>query len=326
MSAVKGQATFLGDVYPGWLDETAPPPKRRDLYLVAIKAFLGWAGQDVTLEEVTRARAGAFISFLLDGTRTKATIDRYRSSLATLWRWLGEKGLVDRERNPWLDHPSIRTSGKAKRRTTRKGLNDPQLVKLLSTTYSGDGYRQAIADLTRLALVTGARLEELGDLRRADVEKQRDGFWLTIRKGKTEAAERKIPLHKSAEHIIRRRLCGKAEYVFSDLTPGPYGRRTHHVSKAYGRFRKQAGVSERGEDFHALRHTFTATLEGKGVPLSTIQLVVGHSRKKTMGTTAVYTKGERVNLRKTIETLRYSPAVMRLLVKEPRAPGAQRGA
>ena len=116
------------------------------------------------------------------------------------------------------------------------------------------------------------------------------------------------------------------EYVFSDLTPGPYGRRTHHVSKAYGRFRKQAGVSERGEDFHALRHTFTATLEGKGVPLSTIQLVVGHSRKKTMGTTAVYTKGERVNLRKTIETLRYSPAVMRLLVKEPRAPGAQRGA
>ena len=69
-----------------------------------------------------------------------------------------------------------------------------------------------------------------------------------------------------------RRLGGKAEYVFSDLTPGPYGRWTHHVSKAYGRFRQQAGVSERGEDFHALRHTFTETLEGKGVPLSTIQL------------------------------------------------------
>jgi hypothetical protein len=57
-------------------------------------------------------------------------------------------------------------------------------------------------------------------------------------------------------------------------------------------------------------------MEGAGVPLSTIQLLVGHSRKKTMGTTAVYTRGERVDLRKAIDRLRYSRAVMRLLAQK----------
>jgi integrase len=197
MRVVKGRATFIRDLYPRWLEETAPPPKRRDLYLVALKAFVAWAGQNVMVDEIGRKKAGEFISFLLDGTRTAATVDRYRSTLATLWRWLAEKGLVESDRNPWLDHPSIRTAGRAKAATKRKGLTDEQLVKLLSGTYSGQGHKEAIADLTRLGLVSGARLEELGNLKRTDVLKRRDGYWLTIQKGKTDAAAREIPLHKT---------------------------------------------------------------------------------------------------------------------------------
>ena len=33
-------------------------------------------------------------------------------------------------------------------------------------------------------------------------------------------------------------------------------------------------------------------MEDAGVPVHTIQLLIGHSRKQTMGTTAIYTKGE----------------------------------
>jgi len=54
-------------------------------------------------------------------------------------------------------------------------------------------------------------------------------------------------------------------------------------------------------------------MEGAGVALSTVQLLVGQIPKKTMGTRAVYTQGERVDLRKAIDRLRYSRAVMRLL-------------
>jgi integrase len=321
MRVVQGQASFVRDLYPRWLDETAPPAKRRDLYLVALRTFVAWAGENVTIEEVNRAKAGEFVSFLLDGTRAAATVDRYRSTLATLWQWLGEKGLVEQDRNPWRNHRGIRTAGRAKPAAKRKGLMDEQLIKLLSGSYTGEAYREAITDLVRLGLVTGARLEELGALKRTDVVQRKDGYWLSIEQGKTEAAARSIPVHKTAEHVIARRLQGNGAYLFSDLTPGPYGRRTHYVSKAYGSFRKQVGVSESRADFHALRHTFMSAMEGAGVPLSTIQLIVGHSRKKSMGTTATYTSGDRVDLRKAISRLRYSPAVMRLLRAEPRASG-----
>jgi len=106
---------------------------------------------------------------------------------------------------------------------------------------------------------------------------------------------------------------GKSEYLFGEITPGAYGRRSHHVSKAYGRYRKLVGVKEGGQDFHALRHTFTNMMEGTGVAIPTIQLLIGHSRKQTMGTTAIYSQGERVNLRKVISKLRYTPRVMRLI-------------
>jgi integrase len=100
---------------------------------------------------------------------------------------------------------------------------------------------------------------------------------------------------------------------FEEITPGAYGRRSHHVSKAYGRYRKLVGVKERGQDFHALRHTFTNMMEGAGVAVPTIQLLIGHSRKQTMGTTAIYSQGDRVNLRNVINRLRYPPRVMRLM-------------
>jgi hypothetical protein len=58
-------------------------------------------------------------------------------------------------------------------------------------------------------------------------------------------------------------------------------------------------------------------MEGAGVPVHTIQLLIGHSRKQTMGTTAIYAQGDRVDLRKVIKTVRYAPRVMKLLAHAP---------
>jgi hypothetical protein len=83
------------------------------------------------------------------------------------------------------------------------------------------------------------------------------------------------------------------------------------------------GVGERGQDFHALRHTFTGMMEGAGVAVPTIQLLIGHSRMASMGVTAIYSRGERVNLRKAINKLRYPSAVMRLLRTPEREGGRE---
>ena len=174
------------------------------------------------------------------------TVECYRSSLSTLWTWLEEEGITDLN-NPWSKHRSIRPTV----RTKRRPLSDEQLASLLIARYDTATYGQMLADLLRLALVTGCRLEELCVLRMADVLKHKDGYWLTITEGKTAAG------------------------------------------------------------------TFTAMMEGAGVPVHTIQLLIGHSRKQTMCTTAIYTRGERVDLRKVINKLRYSPQVMRLVARAP---------
>jgi integrase len=309
MRVVKGQATFIRDVYPSWLDETRPKPKQRDAHGKVMRDFMNWAGQGITIEETDRKKAGTYISHLMSArTLAPKTVERYRSSLSTLWTWLEEKGMTDLN-NPWFKHRSIRPTV----RTKRKPLSDRQLVSLLSGSYDTPTYRKVLADLVRLALVSGCRLEELCALKKADVAKRTDGYWLVITEGKTEAAVREVPIHQSVNQILDRRRRGKGEHLFDEITPGAYGRRSHHVSKAYRRYRKLVGVCERGQDFHALRHTFTAMMEGAGVPIPTIQLLIGHSRRKTMGTTAIYSQGERVNLRKVIKKLQYSRGVMRAI-------------
>jgi integrase len=312
MRVVKGEAHFIRDYYTLWLDETRPKPKQRDAHSKVIRDYLEWAGQGITVEETDRKKAGAYISHLMSarGLAPK-TVERYRSSLSTLWTWLEEKGIT--ENNPWSKHRSIRPTV----RTKRKPLSDEQLVSLLSGCYDTATYRQVLADLLRLALVTGCRLEELCALKKADVLKPKDGYWLTITEGKTAAAAREVPIHPSVNHVLDRRQRGQGEYLFGEITAGAYGRRSHHVSKAYKRYREMVGVGERGQDFHALRGTFTSMMEGAGVPVHTIQLLIGHSRRGTMGTTAIYTRGERVDLRKVISRLRYSSRVMKLVAHAP---------
>ena len=85
-------------------------------------------------------------------------------------------------------------------------------MKVLSGDFT-PRYTTILHDLVRLALVTGARLDELCALKVTDVHKREDGWWIDIQQGKTEAAVRKVPVHDSAAHVLERRK-GSAQ-VFS---------------------------------------------------------------------------------------------------------------
>jgi integrase len=163
-----------------------------------------------------------------------------------------------------------------------------------------------------LALLHGARLEELCALKSSDVHKRSDGYWMVITSGKTEAAQREIPVHPFAVSIIERRLEDNDEYLFRGLTAGgPDDKRSWYVSKAYGRFREQVGVDGPGQDFHALRNTFIECMEGLEVAESTTKLLVGHKRASMAY--GHYSKGQRVNLREAINKLDYGSDLMRAI-------------
>jgi integrase len=316
-----GAATFIRDASTSWLAERVGSvrPSVIDQQRAAINRYLEWAGEHTTVEETNRRRAGAYVTFLRSPASGLmiSTARRHVSALSTLWRWLIDRGWT--ESNPWRSDAGGRRWPKENK--TRSALTDAALVALLTGTPDPRSrYRDTLHDLIRLALVSGARLEELCGLRCEDVERRKDGRWLLIREYpghqlKSPAARREVPLHDNAAHVVERRKSDAERFLFPRLTPGgPDQRRSWNVSRAFSAYRKRVGVKGRGEVFHSLRSTFVEHMEGAGVPESTVKLLVGHARPSL--TFGRYSEGLLVDLRQAIDRLSYSDEVSRLIAGE----------
>jgi integrase len=312
MQIATAETTPLAELPEQWLGEIEGEiaEQTRSQHRTTLKAFLTWAGEHVGVEEITRRKAGEYLSEgLLPSGNARKTIKRKLSSLSSFWRWLKSRGFA--EDNPWRGQDL----GTKKGTQARKGFSDPELEQLLSGTYT-DHYHSILQDLIRLALVTGARLNELCALQRGDAESRDDGWWITVREGKTEAAKRSIPIHSSAVGVLQRRKDARTPYLFDDLEAGgPDGKRSWYVSKAFRRYRARVGIVGWLRDFHALRVTFTEVMEGAEVPESTVALLVGHARESM--TYGHYSKGKRVQLRTAIDKLAYGGNVMSLIGAQP---------
>ena len=97
--------------------------------------------------------------------------------------------------------------------------------------FVGERYGQALRDLIRLGLMTGARLNELCELQQSDLLTTEQA--LRIREGKTENATRVIPVHPSVWPLLeqRSRSCG-GDALFAELAQGgPDGKRSWYASK-----------------------------------------------------------------------------------------------
>jgi integrase len=308
----KGEGTLVKPQVEPWLTEITGTVQGQTIsqHRVAVERFLDWAGGGALIEDVSRRRAGEFVGVLLDvgSGLSRGTAKRYVSSLSSFWKWLKRRGLA--EFNPWLDQ-GISERSKRGGAVGRKQWTDSALAKVLKGSFTPD-YELVLHDLTRLALVTGGRLGELCELKAGDVEKRADGYWINIREGKTKAAVREVPVHDSAAHVLRRRLKNSSGYLFDGLSPGgPDNKRSWYVTKAFGRYTRTLDLGEDRQVFHALRNTFAEAMEAAEVPLSTVKLIIGHRRADM--TFGHYSKGERVELRKSIDKLKYPKEIMRLI-------------
>jgi len=235
-------AAIIRDLLPLWKPEMEGTVQTKDQHGFAVGEFLKFAGEVTTVQEVNRKKAGEWIGKLLQGEElTRRTVERYASSMSTFWKWMYRRGHWegDPNANPWLGHGL----GKGKKKRKRRPLPEEALIKLLSTAYAPSGqrknkrYEQVIPDVLRIALGSGMRLGEICEVERTDVERRADGLWINLGEGKTEAAERSVPVHPVIAPIIERRLKDGDRYLIANLVRGGRDkRRGHHVSKAFGRF------------------------------------------------------------------------------------------
>ena len=274
--------------------------------------LIAWGSEGVLIEDVSRKLAGEYVSHLLAPTSTlsRSTAKRYVSSLSSFWTWLEARGLA--RDNSWLRQSTGKKSKRGDATERGRGQwSDDALIKVLSGRYT-PRYTDTLHDLTRLALVTGARLDELCALKVGDVHKRDDGWWISIRGGKTEAAVREVPVHDDAAHVLARRMKGAKSFLFDGLKPGGSDKkRSWNVSKVFGHYTRKLNLGEDRQVFHALRNSFIEAMEAAEVLESTTKLIVGHARSSL--TYGLYSKGHHVELRKAINKLHYSSGVMKLI-------------
>jgi integrase len=216
-----GAATFIRATGTAWLLERTGSVRASvlDQQRAVINRYLHWAGEHATIEETNRRRAGAYVIHLRSPASTleTSTARRHVSGLSALWQWFIERGMA--ESNPWRGHRW------PKKGNGRSVMPDASLVKLLTGTPDARSrYGDVLHDLVRLALTTGARLEELCALRLEDVEQRQDGWWLLIReyeghKLKSPAANREVPARQRSAH----RDATKTQWTAVPL-PGPHSR------------------------------------------------------------------------------------------------------
>ncbi|MBN9509046.1 MAG: phage integrase SAM-like domain-containing protein [Alphaproteobacteria bacterium] len=175
-------------------------------YLAAHEGILRLEAAD--LAEVTRRMAGDFIAFRQTEVAA-ATVKREASTFNGLWRWAIRRGHA--EQNPWTDQ----TAGLRETRGHReRGYMSAELVKLLRAgradlAPSRGGYAATFWDLIRLALLTGARADELLALRvlRRVGGRNRCGRCCRAQgraAGRQDGQRaRIIPLHAFARRVIR---------------------------------------------------------------------------------------------------------------------------
>ncbi len=139
-----------------------------------------------------------------------------------------------------------------------------------------------------IGLYTGMRLGEISMLRPGDFQLEEGIAHLNLvsdryRSFKTEAGDRKIPLHPD---LVRLQLMEFAQDALDRglprLFPGmkdskASDQRGANISKWFGRWRKSLGLDSARTPFHAFRKTFETKLKAKFVGSDTlIDQIVGH--------------------------------------------------
>lgn len=142
-----------------------------------------------------------------------------------------------------------------------------------------DGAEEHWRPMVRLALRTGLRLGELRALRWDDVDlvkgllRVRQAAWKNKVGSPKGGRGRDIPLSPRTMVALKRHSRFRREYVFTskDGTMLTEGQCRWPLRRAC----RQAGLRQIG--WHVLRHSFASHLVMRGVPLKTVQELLGHS-------------------------------------------------
>lgn len=224
--------------------------------------------------------------------RAPATLSQYLMAGTAFWKWAIKYDAAWREEykdkvNPFLGHDLPQGGGSETAGQDREIYTRADTVKLQKAAIDNDD--TPLADLITLGWYTGARIEELCQLNKASVITVDGIKCFDFPKSKSKASKRVVPIHPSLLPTIDRLTKDTTDtFLIPIKADGPYGKRSHAISKAFGRLRTAAGFSKL-HVFHSFRHTVVTELIRADVPDALAKELVGHETGSV--THDVYSKG-----------------------------------
>nr|WP_246814522.1 phage integrase SAM-like domain-containing protein [Ferrimonas balearica] len=220
----------------------------------AVERFLlHLKANDIPLREISKKQVIAYIEHLGIGY-PEGTIRAHLSRLKSVWTHAYQMAEVDNPISPFCHHDLSPYRGEGSQR--KQLFSSEQLQNIL---YEAP---DSVRDLIRLGLFTGARLSELCGAHEEMIEGVR---CMVIKKGKTAAAARIIPLPEQIKDIQL-----------------PLGLETKSAGRVFSRFKTEAITTDSSRTFHSLRVHFATAAQRARVVEFDAAMILGHKTGLTM--------------------------------------------
>lgn len=308
LDIARGKQTLLTSFYDEWASHLTQAPKTIDQMKKDVKLMVD---HFKTIEGISKAAVIDWVRELMTGSPerkpyTHSSLERIFKFSRSFWSYLQDIGKADPERQPFtLPNFAKRASAKSNG-TTRSAdgwipFEPSEVVALLNAaTEKGD---HQLADLIRLGMYSGARIEELCSLKADDCTEA----VLKITDSKTEAGIREVPVHSMLVDVVNRLKAASTDgYLISDLSFNKYNDRSNAIGKRFGRLKKSLGFPEK-KVFHSIRKTLVTLLENAGISENLAADIVGHEKPRI--TYGLYSGGATLAvMREALERVVYPPA------------------
>lgn len=291
----------LESLIPVWQRERKPSDKTVQAAMLAV-ADLG--ASDVSA--VTRQTIIAYRDRLLDAGKAVNTINTRISFVRILLSIAKDRGLVE------VNHAEGATLADRKRAVeARKPYSPEQVQAVMAATESMRESQPAMYWLPRLARWTGARLNELHQLRKDDVQEREGipGLMITDEgkyagglemRLKNKGSRRWVPLAEPVRGFVVWAEA-RADGPLFPAKPNKFGIVSDAFSKRYGRFlRDVLKIADRRVTFHSWRHGFADMCRAAGVLPDVRMVLMGHTESGVSGT---YGTGEGLPPKRLIEAM-----------------------
>lgn len=219
-----------------------------------------------------------------------ATVEKHMNAIKALLGIAVERNLIKQNPASRIKPPKASKGDEE----DREPFSRDDLQKLFSSEiYKGqeipEGGKGAAAQwLPLLALFSGARVEELCQLRLDDFREEDGIHYFFIRRKheqqdtKTTSSIRRVPIHPELIRIgllryVERLRAQKEEWLFPLLVTDVKGNRSGNWSKWFHRYlRNTVGITDEAIVFHSFRHTFKDTCRECLIPEDIHDAITGH--------------------------------------------------